>query len=91
MNKNGAFYYDDDNADSELIITRVQEIAQRRGWPMSHVALAWLNRRVTAPIVGFNSVARLDDVLDARGKVLTLEEEEYLEEPYRPKWIQGHN
>jgi aryl-alcohol dehydrogenase-like predicted oxidoreductase len=90
-NKNGAFYHDDDDvADSTMIIRRVAEIAKRRGWPMSWVALAWLNRRVTAPIIGFSSVARIDEALNSRGRVLTEEEERYLEEPYRPKCIQGH-
>ena len=90
MNKNGAFYYDEKNTDSQVIISRVQEIAEKRGWPMSHVTLAWLNRRVTSPIIGFSSVERIDDALAARGKLLTPEEEAYLEEPYRPKSIQGH-
>ncbi|KAJ5507355.1 Aldo/keto reductase [Penicillium freii] len=90
VNKNGAFYYDEKNTDSQVIISRVQEIAEKRGWPMSHVTLAWLNRRVTSPIIGFSSVERIDDALAARGKLLTPEEEAYLEEPYRPKSIQGH-
>lgn len=56
------------------------EVAQRRGWPMSHVALAWLDRRVTASIIGFSSAERIDDALAAKGKVLTEEDECYLEE-----------
>ncbi|CAI7610542.1 unnamed protein product [Penicillium viridicatum] len=90
VNKNGAFYYDEKNTDSQVIISRVQEIAEKRGWPMSHVTLAWLNRRVTSPIIGFSSVGHIDDALAARGKLLTPEEEVYLEEPYWPKSIQGH-
>ncbi|KAI3326554.1 NADP-dependent oxidoreductase domain-containing protein [Xylariaceae sp. AK1471] len=77
--KNGAFYYDDDVTDSDIIISRVEEIAKKRDWPMSHVVLAWLNRRVTVPIVGLSSDERLDEVLGARGKVLTEAEEAYLE------------
>lgn len=57
---------------------------------MCHVALAWLNRRVVAPVIGINDVHRLDQILEARGKVLTPEEEIYLEEPYRPRYISGH-
>ena len=82
--------YQDDSDDSQTIIARVQEIAQRRQWPMSHVSLAWLGRRVTAPIVGFSSVGRMDDALAAKGKVLSDVEEAYLEAAYRPKAIQGH-
>ncbi|KAK7928924.1 aldo/keto reductase [Apiospora marii] len=88
--QNGALYHDDDASASRAIVGHVQETARRRGWPMSHVALAWLNRRVAAPVVGLGSVARLDDVLGARGKVLTAEEEGYLDEQYRPRWVQGH-
>ncbi|KAI0180104.1 aldo/keto reductase [Hypoxylon sp. FL1284] len=72
------------------IIARVQEIAARRGWPMSHVALAWISRRVASPIIGFSSIARIDEALAARGKFLTDEEEVYLEELYQPKQIAGH-
>ena len=35
------------------IIKRVVEIAEKRQWPMSHVALAWINKRVASPIIGF--------------------------------------
>ncbi|KAI1467083.1 Aldo/keto reductase [Daldinia caldariorum] len=73
------------------IIKRVQETADKKGWKMSHVALAWINKRVTSPIIGFSSVARLDEALEARGKVLTDEEEKYLEELYQPKQISGHS
>ncbi|KAI0393890.1 aldo/keto reductase [Xylariaceae sp. FL0594] len=76
-------------ADRE-IIRRVQEIAEKRGWPMSHVALAWINARVASPIVGFSSVQRLDEAIGASGKKLTEEEERYLEEPYLPKAVIGH-
>ncbi|KAK4449577.1 oxidoreductase [Podospora aff. communis PSN243] len=73
------------------IIGRVAETAEKYGWPMSHVALAWINKRVTSPIIGFSSVERLEEAIAARGKVLTDEEEKYLEELYQPKPIQGHS
>ncbi|XXH05179.1 hsp90 co-chaperone Cdc37 [Hypoxylon texense] len=72
------------------IIARVLEIARKRGWNMSHVALAWINKRVTSPIIGFSSIRRIDEALAARGKTLTDEEEAYLEELYQPKQIAGH-
>jgi len=40
----------------EAIIGRVEEIAKKEGWPMAQVAIAWINTKVTSPIVGFNSV-----------------------------------
>ncbi|SPN97787.1 related to aryl-alcohol dehydrogenases [Cephalotrichum gorgonifer] len=73
------------------IIRRVQEIAEKRDWPMSHVALAWINKRVASPIVGFSSVARMEEAVGACGKVLTDEEEKYLEELYQPKPVIGHS
>lgn len=72
------------------IIKRVIEIAEKREWPMAHVALAWINKRVVSPIVGFSSDERIDRAITARGKVLTEEEEKYLEELYQPKAIVGH-
>lgn len=58
---------------------------------MSHVALAWLNKRITSPIIGFSSVERIDEALDIRGKALTEEEEKYLEELYMPRAVEGHS
>ncbi|KAI1393787.1 aldo/keto reductase [Hypoxylon trugodes] len=72
------------------IIKRVQELAEKKGWPMSHVALAWINKRVSSPIIGFSSIARIDEALGIKGKTLTEEDEKYLEELYEPKKISGH-
>ncbi|KAJ2988137.1 hypothetical protein NUW58_g4134 [Xylaria curta] len=74
----------------QTIVGRVQEIAERREWPMSHVALAWISGRVASPIVGVSSAARLDDVMGMKGKRLTADEERYLEETYLPKEVSGH-
>ena len=73
------------------IIRRVVEVAEKRDWPMAHVALAWINKRVASPIIGFSSVERIDQAVTARGKELTVEEEKYLEELYQPKAIAGHS
>jgi aryl-alcohol dehydrogenase-like predicted oxidoreductase len=73
------------------IIRRVQEIASKRNWPMSHVALAWIRKRVASPIVGLSSLEQMDEILDARGKELTDDEERYLEELYEARKVEGHN
>jgi aryl-alcohol dehydrogenase-like predicted oxidoreductase len=73
------------------IIKRVMEVAEKHEWPMAHVALAWINKRVASPIIGFSSLARMDQAMTALGKVLTDEEEKYLEELYTPKEIWGHS
>ncbi|KAF9694548.1 hypothetical protein EKO04_007555 [Ascochyta lentis] len=73
------------------IVERVEELAKKHDWKMSHVALAWINKRVTSPIIGFSSVERMDEALEARGKVLNEDEEKYLEELYITRDIQGHS
>ncbi|KAK3714138.1 hypothetical protein LTR37_007940 [Vermiconidia calcicola] len=71
------------------IVNRVSELAEKKGWPMSHVALAWVNDRISSPIIGFSSVKRMDEAIEANGKQLTEEEEKYLEELYVPKPVMG--
>jgi aryl-alcohol dehydrogenase-like predicted oxidoreductase len=71
-------------------IKRVQELAETKGWKMSQVALSWVNKRITSPIIGFSSVERLDEAIDVKGKTLTDEEEKFLEELYQPKVVSGH-
>ncbi|KAK4245200.1 hypothetical protein C7999DRAFT_43225 [Corynascus novoguineensis] len=73
------------------IIKRAVELADKHEWPLSHVALAWINKRVTSPIIGFSKLERLEEAISARGKVLTEDEEKYLEELYQPKPINGHS
>jgi len=74
----------------EAIIKRVEEISKKKGWAMSQVALAWIIQKDTIPIVGFSSVERMHQSIDVKGKELTEEEIKYLEEPYVPKKIVGH-
>ncbi|KAF3920465.1 hypothetical protein ABW20_dc0106001 [Dactylellina cionopaga] len=78
-----------EEADKE-IVKRVLEIAEKRSWKMSHVALAWINKRISSPIIGFSSVERLEEALEANGKELTPEEEKYLEELYVDRPVTGH-
>ena len=68
----------------------MQELAEKHGWKMSQVALAWINKRIASPIIGFSSVERIDEAIAVRGKVLSEEEEKYLEELYVPRQISGH-
>jgi aryl-alcohol dehydrogenase-like predicted oxidoreductase len=90
--EDGKPFYSVGNGEvDKKIIGRVQELAEKKGWSMSHVALAWINKRVSSPIIGFSSLQRMEDALQARGKTLTEEEEKYLEELYEPKAVQGHS
>ncbi|KAI0354041.1 Aldo/keto reductase [Trametes cingulata] len=63
------------------IIQRVEELASKKGWSMSQVALAWVASKVTAPIVGANTPERLRESIVV-GKALTGDDVQYLEEPY---------
>ena len=59
---------------------------------MAQVALAWVMAKpgVTAPIVGTTSLANLEDLLGALDVTLDAEEVKFLEEPYKPVPIFGH-
>ena len=75
-----------------MIISKVEELAKKKGWKMSDVAMAWLTYKgVTSPIIGISSVARLDEAVQSRGKELTEDEVKQLEEAYVPKNIMGHS
>ena len=76
----------------KVIVSRVQEIAEKKGWKMSQVALAWVRQKGCIPIVGLSStsIERLEEVCAVRGKKLTEDEMKYLEEPYVPRPIAGH-
>ena len=74
------------------IIERVAELALRHGVKRVHIALAWLLHKspVTAPIIGATKISHLDDAAGALGVTLTPEEITFLEEPYVPHRIVGH-
>ena len=89
----------------KVIISRVEEIAKKRGKTMTQVALAWVGPKVTSHIIGFSSVKRLEEAVDNTGFELSEEETKYLEEPlvfisffrrvlmpyrYVPKPVRGH-
>jgi aryl-alcohol dehydrogenase-like predicted oxidoreductase len=82
----------DELSDADkTIIGRVEELANKKGWKMSHVAMAWSIQKGDIPIIGISKIERIDEALDVRGKSLTEEEMRYLEEAYRPKDIMGHS
>jgi len=76
----------------KAIINKVEEIAKKHGVPMSHVAVAWSCQCewVTAPIVGANSIARIDDLIQGYEFHLTHEEIKEINELYAPVAIRGH-
>jgi aryl-alcohol dehydrogenase-like predicted oxidoreductase len=74
------------------IIGQVAELAQKLGVPRTHVALAWLLQKepVAAPIVGATKISHLDEAVGALAVKLSPEEIAYLEEPYQPHRVVGH-
>ncbi|KAI4087708.1 MAG: hypothetical protein LQ339_008835 [Xanthoria mediterranea] len=76
----------------EGIIKRVQEVAEKKGWKMSQVALAWVRGKGCVPIMGLTSanVQRLEEACAVKDMRLTEEETKYLEELYVPKQVAGH-
>lgn len=83
--------YDSTAAADRFIIVRVAELAEKRGVPRVHIALAWLlqKERVAAPIVGATKVSHLEDAVGALSVKLSEEEMAYLEEPYVPHPVVG--
>ncbi|KAM5543817.1 hypothetical protein V8D89_002434 [Ganoderma adspersum] len=84
----GTFFEKPRRESDKKIIQRVEELAKKRQWKMSQVALAWVAAKITAPIVGANSTERVAESI-ITGKTLSAEDIKYLEEPYEiqgPRW-----
>jgi aryl-alcohol dehydrogenase-like predicted oxidoreductase len=71
---------------------RVSELAADKGVKMAQIGLAWLFEKdtVDAPIVGTTSVEHLEDAVEALAIDLSDSDIEYLEEPYQPVRVSGH-
>ena len=74
------------------VVERVAELAGKHAVPRAQVALAWLLQKqpVTAPIIGATKISHLEDAVGALSVKLAPEEVTYLEEPYVPHKIVGH-
>jgi aryl-alcohol dehydrogenase-like predicted oxidoreductase len=84
--------YDAATESDRPIVERVAEMAQKHGVSRTHIALAWLLQKepVTAPIIGATKISHLEEAVGALSVKLTPEEVAYLEEPYVPHRIVGH-
>ncbi|MFW6458399.1 MAG: aldo/keto reductase [Halodesulfurarchaeum sp.] len=71
---------------------RVEELAAEYGVTMAQIALAWLLEQdtVDAPIVGTTSVEHLEEAVEALDIDLSKSDREYLEKPYEPVPVSGH-
>ena len=70
----------------ELIISRVEELAQKQGRTTSQIALLWSTSKVTSPVISGSSIQRLDDNLFG-GCMLSEDEVKYLDEPCVPPFL----
>ena len=84
-------YGSTEEADRQ-VVERVAAMAEKRGCSRTQVALAWLLQKqpVTAPIIGATKISHLEEAAGALAVQLTQEEVNYLEEPYVPHRIVGH-
>ncbi|MFZ2362478.1 MAG: aldo/keto reductase [Anaerolineae bacterium] len=83
----------DASADMDRqVVERVAHLAQQHGVARTQIALAWLLQKapVTAPIVGATKIGHLEEAIGSLSVKLTQEEVAYLEEPYAPHRIVGH-
>jgi aryl-alcohol dehydrogenase-like predicted oxidoreductase len=74
---------------NEEIVNRVENLAAKKGCSMSNLAIAWLLHKNACPIVGLNTIARIEAASEALAVDLTAEEIDYLEELYRPLEVQA--
>jgi len=94
--------YGSPEAEDQIIIDRVAEIAKKRGITRTQVALAWLLHKppVVSPVIGATKASHMEDSVGAVGVSLSHDEIMYLEEAYvphrmvgplspEPNWIHG--
>jgi len=80
-----------DSPQSRAINERVRELADEEGVSMAQIGLAWLlHKDVAAPIYGTTSIEHLEDAVEAVEISLSDSDLDYLEEPYEPVAIWGH-
>ncbi|MFC7020947.1 MULTISPECIES: aldo/keto reductase [Haloarcula] len=71
---------------------RVEELADEYDASMAQIALAWILEKewVDAPIVGTTSIEHLEDAVAALDIDLSASDVEWLEDPYEPVRVSGH-
>ena len=75
-----------------VVNERVAELADEKGVKMAQIALSWLFHKepVDTPIVGTTSVEHLEDAVEALDIDLSQSDIDWLEEPYEPVRVSGH-
>ncbi|WP_324756006.1 aldo/keto reductase [Haloarcula montana] len=90
-NENAEVPYDEGSGSQE-INERVQELAADYGVTMAQIGMAWHfeNEYTTAPILGTSSIEHLEEAVEALEIDLSASDMAYLEEPYEPVPVYGH-
>lgn len=83
------FKYDATAQQDNRIIRRVAELADKHGVSMTEISLAWLLKKVTAPVVGATKPGQVEGMVKAVDLALSPEEMTYLEEEYLPHKLVG--
>jgi len=85
-------YGSTETADKK-VVERVAELAENKDVPMVQISLAWLMQKepVTIPIIGSTKLSHLESAVPAVSVELSQEEIDFLEEPYIPHEVVGHN
>lgn len=80
-----------DNGGIE-INERVEELAAEKDASMAQIAIAWLLHKdwVSVPIVGATKLEHIDNTVEALDISLSSSDIEYLEAPYEPVRVAGH-
>ncbi|CAL1707761.1 unnamed protein product [Somion occarium] len=81
---------DGPSVDTQDIVNRVEELAKKKGVTMAQIGTAWILAKdgVTAPIVGSTNLKNLEDLVAAVH--ISLSEDKFLEEAYKPSAVLGH-
>lgn len=78
-------------ASNDEVVKRTRELATSKGATPTQVSVAWLlYKGVTAPIVGTTKVGHLEEFVGSLDVKISAEDAKYLEEPYAPQWVTGH-
>jgi 1-deoxyxylulose-5-phosphate synthase len=77
----------------EEINRRIEELAEDLDVTMAQLTIAWHLHTgyVAAPIIGVSSIDHLEDAVEAVDISLSDSDHEYIEEPYEPVEVVGHN
>jgi aryl-alcohol dehydrogenase-like predicted oxidoreductase len=80
-----------ENKADKDIVSRVEQLAKKKGVPMAQVAMGWvLSKGGMMPICGLNNKEQIDQAVTGIKVSLTEEECKFLEEPYVPKPVMGY-